>query len=407
MEPKLRFKEFNGNWEESRIGDFSKVNQGLQININDRFLEQRENRYFYITNEFLKENSKTFYYIENPPPNVICNENDILMTRTGNTGKVVTNVKGVFHNNFFKIDYDKKIIDKNFFVYLLSSNKIQKKILILAGSSTIPDLNHKDFYKIKIKLSSLSEQIKIADFLSTVDKKIQNQQDKITHLENIKKGFMQKIFSQEIRFKDDNGNEFPEWEEKKLGSIGEFKTSSVDKLINKDEKVVKLVNYMDVYRHKNINIKNIDELMEVSAKENQIKENNLIKGDILFTPSSETPDDIGHSIVIFEDLPNTLYSYHLVRFRPYKNILDILFSHYFCNTSIVLNQFTKYSQGATRYTLSLNSFKKVKVKFPIVKEEQQKIANFLSSFDEKIDVEKDILNHLKEMKKGLLQQMFV
>ena len=218
---------------------------------------------------------------------------------------------------------------------------------------------------------------------------------------------MQNIFSGKIRFKDDDGNEFPEWEEKKLGSIGEFKTSSVDKLINKDEKVIKLVNYMDVYRHKNINIKNIDELMEVSARENQIKENNLIKGDILFTPSSETPDDIGHSIVIFEDLPNTLYSYHLVRFRPYKNILDILFSHYFCNTSMVLNQFTKYSQGATRYTLSLDSFKKVKVKFPIVKEEQQKIANFLSSFDEKIDVEKDTLEHLKEMKKGLLQQMFV
>ena len=59
MKPKRRFKEFSGDWKENRIGDFSKVNQGLQININDRFLEQRENRYFYITNEFLKENSKT------------------------------------------------------------------------------------------------------------------------------------------------------------------------------------------------------------------------------------------------------------------------------------------------------------------------------------------------------------
>src|SRR5690554_7816653 len=124
---------------------------------------------------------------------------------------------------------------------------------------------------------------------------------------------MQKIFSQEIRFKDEDGNDYPEWEEKKLGDIGYFQTSSVNKLSNKDEKEVYLVNYMNVYRHEDINNISKKGFQIVTAKDSQIETSNLLKGDILFTPSSETPDDIGHSAVIFEDLDNTVFSYHLDR----------------------------------------------------------------------------------------------
>lgn len=422
MEPKLRFKEFSGDWEEKKIGDIVKLKGGYAFD-SKKFINQKTE--FQVIkmgnvyqNELLLERNPS--YIQEVVDNQLeymLKKNDIIITLTGTIGKkdygysyrIKDNSKKLLLNQRLALIKNNKNCNPIFLEYIIKNKRFLNQFFASStgGTGNQSNVSIKSIEKFKVNITSLPEQTKIADFLSTVDEKIQNQQDKITHLENIKKGFIQKIFSRKIRFKDDDGNEFPEWEEKKLGSIGEFKTSSVDKLINKDEKVIKLVNYMDVYRHKNINIKNIDELMEVSAKENQIKENNLIKGDILFTPSSETPDDIGHSIVIFEDLPNTLYSYHLVRFRPYKNILDILFSHYFCNTSMVLNQFTKYSQGATRYTLSLDSFKKVKVKFPIVKEEQQKIADFLSSFDKKIDVEKDTLDHLKELKKGILQQMFV
>ena len=194
----LRFKDDEGRdypeWEEKKFKDFTKINQGLQIPISERYTTEGENRYFYITNEFLKSDSETKYYIENPSESVICYEDDILMTRTGNTGKVVTGVKGAFHNNFFKIAYDKEKYDRMFLYYISTSHKMQKNIIRLAGSSTIPDLNHSDFYNIKVKLPIIEEQKKIADLLIRLDSKISKEQEKLDSLNEYKKGLLQQMF---------------------------------------------------------------------------------------------------------------------------------------------------------------------------------------------------------------------
>lgn len=402
--PKLRFLDFNGDWGKDNFKELVKINQGLQIPISERFLEEVKDSHFYITNEFLKEGSDKKYFIKNPSSSVLCDENDILMTRTGNTGLVVTNVKGAFHNNFFKIQYP-ETINKGFLFYFLNIDKTQNLIKSLAGTSTIPDLNHSDFYKIEFTYPTLQEQTKIANFLSAVDEKLNLLKEKKEALETYKKGIMQKIFNQEIRFKDDNGNEFSKWEEKTLGDIGDFQTSSVDKLSNENEKEVYLVNYMNVYRHENINMNTRKNLQIVTAKDTQIISNNLLKGDILFTPSSETPDDIGHSVVIFEDLVSCVYSYHLMRFRP-KIKLDILYSHYFCNNAKVLNQLSRLATGSTRFTISVKSFSSINIDLPCLKE-QTKIANFLSAIDEKIELVSNQIQDTQAYKKGLLQQMFV
>ncbi|CDG04847.1 restriction endonuclease subunit S [Lactococcus lactis] len=192
--PELRFAGFADDWEERKFSDFTKLSQGLQIAISDRFTEAGPNKEFYITNEFLNPNNTKKYYIENPSKNVIANTNDILMTRTGNTGKVVTNTKGAFHNNFFKIDYDPKKISKLFLYFLLTSIPIQKEILIRAGTSTIPDLNHKDFYKIKVYLPIFEEQQRIGSFFKQLDDTIALHQRKLDLLKEQKKGFLQKMF---------------------------------------------------------------------------------------------------------------------------------------------------------------------------------------------------------------------
>ena len=275
----------------------------------------------------------------------------------------------------------------------------------MTSGTKMPRSNWDYVKNIQYLVPPLLEQQKIADFLSSVDNKLQHLKKKKELLEQYKKGLMQKIFSQEIRFKDDNGNDYPDWEEKKLGEIGEFRTSSVDKLINEDEKMVSLVNYMDVYNHRTVTNKNTKHLMQVSATERQLETSSLIRGDVLFTPSSETPTDIGHSIVIFEDLKNTLFSYHLIRFRP-KIKLEVLYSHYFCNIHSVLRQLAKYATGSTRFTISADSFSKIIIHLPSLSE-QKKIADFLSSVDSKIKLVDTQITQTESFKKGLLQQMFV
>ena len=267
-----------------------------------------------------------------------------------------------------------------------------------------PNLNLEQMNNFTFFYPTLVEQTKIASFLTAVDDKLQALKQKKTLLEQYKKGVMQKIFSQELRFNDDNGHEYPDWEEKKLGDIGTFQTSSIDKLSNENESEVYLVNYMNVYRHENINSESIKTFQVVTAKEKQIESCNLIKGDILFTPSSETPDDIGHSVVIFENLENAVFSYHLMRFRPTRKI-SILYSHYFCNIPQVLSQLTKLATGSTRFTISVKSFSSISVELPCI-EEQTKIANFLSAIDDKINHCQVQLEKMEVWKKGLLQQMF-
>ena len=219
--PELRFPGFTDDWEERKFSDFTKLSQGLQIAISDRFTEAGPNKEFYITNEFLNPNNTKKYYIENPSKNVIANKNDILMTRTGNTGKVVTNTKGAFHNNFFKIDYDPQKISKLFLYFLLTSIPIQKEILIRAGTSTIPDLNHKDFYNIKVYLPIFEEQQRIGSFFKQLDDTIALHQRKLDLLKEQKKGYLQKIFPK-------NGAKVPElrfegfaddWELRKIEDI--------------------------------------------------------------------------------------------------------------------------------------------------------------------------------------------
>ncbi len=194
----LRFKSADGTdfpaWEEKKMSDICSVNQGLQIAIENRLLEKKANCYFYITNEFIKTGTKYKYYIDNPPKNVLCTKDDILMTRTGNTGIVVTDIDGCFHNNFFKINYSRDLVIKGFLVQFFKLSTTQKRILVLAGSSTIPDLNHKDFYSLTIQLPCKAEQQKIADCLSSMDSLIQTQQKVVTTWQQRKKALLQQMF---------------------------------------------------------------------------------------------------------------------------------------------------------------------------------------------------------------------
>jgi type I restriction enzyme S subunit len=157
--------EIPEEWEVRRFRTICQLRQGLQIPISERFDKLESNRLPYITTKSLHANQFDDF-IENPSKRVVCYENDVLLGRTGNTGEVVTDIHGVFHNNFFLIDFDKKIIEKRYLVYFLELDSVSKHILLLAGTTTIPDLNHGDFLSMQfIKPKTIAEQQQISDFL--------------------------------------------------------------------------------------------------------------------------------------------------------------------------------------------------------------------------------------------------
>ena len=194
------------------------------------------------------------------------------------------------------------------------------------------------------------------------------------------------------------------WKELSLKDIGWFRGAGVNKLLSPEEQSVYLINYMDVYTHWRIYFSTRYQL--VTAKKREIEEANLLVGDILFTPSSEKPIDIGHAGVVMEDMPNCLYSYHLIRYRLFdRNKFDLTYLSYLLNSDEVQKHFVSRASGSgIRYTLSLNDFRSVKIRVP-EKAVQIKIANILSKVDEAIESVQNSIVAAERLKKSLMQNL--
>ena len=196
-----------------------------------------------------------------------------------------------------------------------------------------------------------------------------------------------------------------EWEEIRLGDFGDFKSNGVDKTVKEKELPINLLNYMDVYNQRHISVENCNELMQVTATDRQIKENNVVDGDVFFTPSSETPEDIGHVSVIEETLPNTCYSYHLMRYRPKENVFYKIFPKYSFASDYMRKQLVFEAQGVQRFVLSKDSFENLVAKKPSISE-QQKIGSFFKELDDLIGAKEEELQKLRQLKSALLDAMF-
>ena len=197
---KARFVEMFGdpqnnekNWKMRTFKEICTVRQGLQIPISKRLTHFEENCYEYITVAYL-HGARDKEYIKNPKSTVICTKDDVLMTRTGNSGMVITNVAGVFHNNFFLIDFDRDKYIKEFLVEYLNLDLIQTELKKRAGTSTIPDLNHSEFYKIAIYDPPMYLQNQFAAFVNQTEKSKTTISRSLEKLETLKKALMQEYF---------------------------------------------------------------------------------------------------------------------------------------------------------------------------------------------------------------------
>lgn len=339
-------------------------------------------------------------------PEIKVELNDILLVQRGSLGKVILidAILGEATINPSMVIIRSKNFNPDFSRYLyywLCSSYTQRLIITESSSTGVPMISQAQIGSFPFSLPPQDELVKISKILSTWDNAIEKTEQLIQSKTKLKKGLMQQLLTGKSRFKE---FEEEEWMDVELGKIGEFKTSSVDKKVVTGEAIVRLVNYMDVYKNRFITSQM--KLSETSAKEREIQSSNLYRGDILFTPSSETPDDIGHSAVVTRNLPNTLFSYHLVRFRPNDNgQLDFDFRGYVFNNNEILKEFSRKATGSTRYTLSKKDFEETRARIPSNQNEQQKIALILKTLDNEIAIIRKQLKSLINEKKGLMQKL--
>lgn len=258
-----------------------------------------------------------------------------------------------------------------------------------------------DLLKIKVQYPCIEEQKKIVEILSAIETKINNQNSLIESLENQKRSFIQKIFSQELRFTNDTAA-YPDWEEQPLGELFDFKNgynSDRDSFMSDG---IKCIGVANVYMCKPIIHSEIKGTVVI---DDESKKDFLVEyGDVLFQRSSETMQDIGHASVYIGH-EEAVYNGFVIRGKKKKDFYIPECLHYLLQADYVRQQTVRLGAGAQHYNIGQESLAQIKIKIPCI-EEQKKIAEFLMLIDEKIKIQSEIASDYMTMQKALLQQLY-
>lgn len=408
--------EIPSHWDSVDFRRCVSLKQGLQIAQDKRFETDGKNRYVYITVKYTNSNKEDIdtEYIEKPYKSVICYKDDVLLARTGATGKVITDVEGVFHNNFFKIIYDREQITKEYLVYYLKQETIQNYLKLIAGTTTIPDLNHGAFLSTKVVLPNLLEQDNICKYLDKKTSQIENLISKKEELIEILKVSRTKLISEavtkgldkDVPMKDSG----VEW-------IGEIPSHwYINRLkyicnINPQKSEVRLSKYNNVsflpMENVSLNTLILDtekELADVYSGYTYFKD-----GDIVF--AKVTPCFENGNMAIAKNLTNGVGfgSTELNVLRVDENIIEREFLYY-------VIQSDKFKNEAIANMYGVAGLKRISTKFiedynvllPSI-EEQKKIIKFLSLktnyIDHIVSKTQEQIEILKKAKQKLITEV--
>ncbi|MEI7502684.1 MAG: restriction endonuclease subunit S [Paludibacter sp.] len=405
---KLRFPEFVGEWEMKKLGEVAKFSKGKGISKAD-IVDDGENeciRYgelYTFYGETIKEiKSRTNIAIKDL---VLSAANDVIIPASGETQIDIATASCVLKSGI-ALGGDLNIIKtKNngvFLSYYLNSKK-KLEIACLAQGISVVHLYSSQLSLLNLNLPNLPEQTKIATFLTSVDEKLTQLKKKKSLLEKYKKGVMQKLFSQELRFKDENGADFAEWEEKTLGELEIYVSDgNYGELYPRaDQMVSQGVPFIRANNIKNLRL-TMQDMKFIEPKHHEILTSGHLKtGDILVT----TRGDIGMLAYVSEDFNNSNINAQICLLRVSKKLNSIYLLN-FLSSRWGVTQFKSMQTGSALKQLPKSSLAKVLIKLPSLVE-QTKIANFLSAIDDKINQCGVQIEKMEGWKKGLLQQMFV
>ncbi|MBO2751222.1 restriction endonuclease subunit S [Staphylococcus aureus] len=383
--PELRFPGFEGEWEEKKLGEFA--GKVTQKNVDKKYIETLTNsaelgiisQKDYFDKEISNiDNIKKYYVVE---------ENDFVynprMSNYAPFGPVNRNKlgkKGVMSPLYtvFKIQN----IDINFIEFYFKSSKWYRFMALNGDSGARADrfsIKDRTFMEMPLHIPCMDEQIKIGQFFSKLDRQIELEEQKLELLQQQKKGYMQKIFSQELRFKDENGKDYPEWEETTIKEIAQINTGK------KDTKDAITNGSYDFYVRS-----------PIVYKINTFS----YEGEAILTVG----DGVGVGKVFH--YVNGKFDYHqrVYKISDFKNYYGLLLFYYFSQN--FLKETKKYSAKTSVDSVRKDMIANMKVPRPIYIE-QKKIGQFIKRVDNKTKIQKQVIELLKQRKKSLLQKMFI
>lgn len=379
--PKLRFSEFTEDWEKRKLGEVAEIGRGKSKHRpRDAEFLYGGNFPFIQTGDirkadlYLTEFTQT-YSDAGLKQSKLWNENTLCITIAANIAETaILKIKACFPDSVIGLIPKENKTLVLFVKHLFDKFKIE--IQNLSQGAAQDNLNQEKLSKIEFSFPEINEQEKIATFLSHIDERIISQKKIIDNLEYLMLGFREKIFSQKFRFKDDLGSDYLDWEESKLENICQKQSSNIS--ANKIED--NFGNYI-IYGASGV-LKKVDFYEE---------ENDYI---------SIVKDGAGVGRLFFcEGKSSVLGTMEIIKPKPDVNVQFLFYQ-------LSNIDFTKYVTGSTIPHIYFKDYKNEKVKIPSIKE-QTKIADFLSSIDEKIEVEKKILAQYETQKKYLLANLFV
>lgn len=408
--PPVRFQGFTAPWRQRKFADLATVRRGLTykphnvIEGGKRVLRSSNIN----ENTFQVHNDDVF--VDENVVNIPCvNNGDILITSANGSSRLIGKhaiIRGIpensaVHGGFMLLASS----DESEFVNALMSSLWYTKFInayVAGGNGAIGNLNKNDLDEQIAYVPQKEEMHKIGDFFGNLDHLITLQQHKLELQKKLKAFFLKNMFPEEgetvprIRFKGFIGD----WEQRKLGEIGTtFSGLSGKAKEDFGHGEAQFVTYMNVYLNA-VSDSSMTERVEIDDHQNKVQ-----YGDVFFTTSSETPDEVGMSSVWFGSKDNTYLNSFCFGFRPTKEI-DPYYMAFMLRSDIIRRKIIILAQGISRYNLSKKQVMKIAVPLPELSE-QYKIGAYLQSLDHLITLHQRKLDQLQVMKKFMLQNLFV
>ena len=406
--PAIRFAGFDDEWVEKKLGETASFSKGMGYSKGDL----KENGTpivlygrLYTKYETIISDVDTF--ADAKSNSVYSKGGEVIVPGSGETAEdisiaSVVKKSGVLLGGDLNVITPPKNLDSVFLAISISNGKPHSDMAKMAQGKSVVHLHNTDLAEINLPYPNIIEQQKIGSFFSNIDSLISLEQKKYDKLTQVKKSMLEKMFPKEgatvpeIRFAGFTG----EWEKKKLGDMGRTYTGLSGKTKSDfGHGMGRFVTYMNVFLNP-VSDPNRTEAVEIDNTQNTVQH-----GDVFFTTSSETPEEVGMSSVWLDKTENIYLNSFCFGYRPTENI-DPFYLAYMLRSNVIRKKITYLAQGISRYNISKNGVMEIEVPLPNFKE-QQKIGSYFSHLDSLISLQQRKLEKLKNIKKSLLEKMFV